>query len=180
MDKFVYLQEKTMETEIWKDIVGYEGLYQVSNLGRVKSLDKKVWGGKSFYFKKGEIKAQILNPDSYYQVYLYKNNIKKTVKVHKLVAMAFLNHIPNGYEIVIDHIDNNSKNNNLNNLQLISHRENCSKDKIGYSSKYPGVRFKDGKWEVQILKNKKRYYLGRFLNEEDAYKAYLDKLNQNE
>ena len=99
------------QEEIWKDVPGYEGLYQASNLGRIKS-DIKI---------KNQTKSK---SKKYLMVYLYKQNVKKTIAVHQLIAMTFLNHTPCGHKIVVDHIDNNHLNNKLINLQLITHREN--------------------------------------------------------
>jgi len=114
--------------EIFKDIPGYEGIYQVSDLGRVKSLK----------FNKEKILKPGVNNHGYYTVVLCKGK-RKTINVHQLVAMAFLNHEPCGYNgLIVDHKDNNPLNNRLSNLQLISQRENTSKDKKG-SSKYTGV-----------------------------------------
>jgi hypothetical protein len=107
----------TMEN--WKDVPDYVGLYKVSNLGRVKS---------SLHSFKRVLKAGV-DGKGYYTVALTKRGEAKTFKVHQLVAMAFLNHKPCGYELVVDHIDNNKLNNNLSNLQLISHQENCTKDR---------------------------------------------------
>lgn len=93
--------------EIWKDIVGYEGLYQVSNLGRVKS---------SFRYKK--ILKQFEDNKDYLRVTLYKNNKSKSIKVHKLVAEAFIPN-PNNYNCV-NHKDENKTNNNVENLEFCS------------------------------------------------------------
>lgn len=98
---------------IWKDIKGYEGLYQVSNLGNVKSLIRNI----------------ILKPDvstGYNRVRLTKRNgsKRKLFQIHQLVAVAFLNHKIDGYNKVIDHIDENPLNNNVNNLRIVSQRDN--------------------------------------------------------
>ena len=77
-------------TEEWRDVVGYEGLYQVSNLGNVKSLDRLVICEDGFIrrMKGGLLKQQINH--GYMNVRLYKNGVGKTVKVHRAVAMAFI------------------------------------------------------------------------------------------
>lgn len=111
------------QIEIWKDIPGYEEYYQVSNLGRVKS----------FKLKKITILKQYKNTNNYLVVTLHnkkKHFNPKKISVHLLVAMAFLNHKPNKTnEIVVDHINNIRFDNRLENLQLITNRENNSKDK---------------------------------------------------
>jgi len=169
-----------METkEIWKDVKGYEGHYQVSNLGRVKSLNrfaKAKSNGTRF------IKERILSPakdgGGYYKVSLHKNTNRKTLKIHKLVAMAFLGHKPCGYNEVVDHIDNNKLNNRLDNLQLTTQRHNLSKDKKGGTSKYTGVYWYKArkKWRSSIRYNGKKESLGYFNDEIEASKAYQDRL----
>ena len=165
--------------EIFKDIPNYEGLYQVSNLGNVKSLSRH-------YLKKGKYdsisKEKILKPSKdgsgYYQLKFFKNAKFKTMKIHQLVAMAFLNHKPNGHKIVVDHIDNDQLNNKLQNLQLISQRQNCSKDKKSGSSHFIGVSWskKVKKWRSYISINKKLINLGLFSSEIKASEAYQNAL----
>ena len=83
--------------EIWKDIKGYEGLYQVSNIGRVRSLKRNNTNGK--------ILKQCINKDGYLRVDLSKNNIKSTKRVHRLVAETFIDNDKN--LPVINHKDEN-------------------------------------------------------------------------
>lgn len=102
--------------EIWKNIEGYEGLYQVSNEGRVKSLEREVVyvdGRKKIV--KEKILHNILNGLGYCHVMLSKNGGPKRYKVHRLVAQAFIPN-PNGYPI-INHKDENPKNNVVSNLE---------------------------------------------------------------
>ena len=113
--------------EIWKDIKGYEGYYMISNLGRVKSLERDVYrkDGKISYHKKEKIKIPKTTTDGYNAVVLSVNGISKTFSVHFLVADAFLSDKPNStvkYEI--NHIDTNRKNNCANNLEWVSHLKN--------------------------------------------------------
>lgn len=100
--------------EIWKDIEGYEGDYQVSNLGRVKS----------YKFKKEEV--AILKPHKskreYFVVYLNKKCKRKACKIHRLVAQAFIPN-PSNKELV-NHIDGDKLNNNVSNLEWSTHGEN--------------------------------------------------------
>lgn len=139
----------------WKDVPEYEGLYQINILGEVKSLKKNI------------ILKQRICPGGYYMVDLYKNGKRKTIRIHQLLGIVFLGHIPNKYELVIDHIDNNKLNNSLENLQIISQRENSSKDtKLKQtSSKYIGVHLnrKTNKWHSTIRINGKKVFLGSFL-----------------
>ncbi len=162
--------------EIWKDINGYDGIYQISTFGNLRSRYNNIHGLKKEY--------NILNPSKdaygYLCINLCKDKIKKRYLIHKLMAMNFLNHTPNKYTIVIDHINNIKTDNRLENLQLISHRENLSKDKSRNNSKYVGVSKKKNskKWRSQIYVNGKAEHLGYFINEIDANNAYLKRLKE--
>ena len=156
--------------EVWKDIPEYEGLYQVSNLGNVKSL------------KYNKVRLMKMPLDSYGRagITLRLNNKQKWSRIHILVAKAFLKHKPCGHKIVVDHIDNNPLNNKLYNLQLITQRENTSKDKKGFTSKYTGVSFykKTGKWICHIKIDGKVKHLGYFTDEKEAAQVYQNELNK--
>ncbi|MBO7079503.1 MAG: HNH endonuclease [Bacilli bacterium] len=111
-----------MNKEIWKDIKDYEGLYQVSNFGRVKSLEKKVWNRYEFIVRKERILKTKNNSKEYCIVKLYKDNKHYNKKIHRLVAEAF---IPNPNDLPqINHIDGNKNNNNANNLEWCTNKEN--------------------------------------------------------
>lgn len=110
-----------MEREIWKDIKGYEGLYQVSNLGRIKSLESTVFSGNRFNKKKTKRnkKEKILklrfDKDGYYRIGLCKNNKKIYYFVHRLVAQTFISN-PNNLPVV-NHKNENKKDNRVENLE---------------------------------------------------------------
>lgn len=120
--------------EIWKDIKDYEGLYQVSNLGRIKSLYN--------YRGKGNILKQ-KNKRGYYQVGLRKNNIRKWVSVHRLVAIAFIEN-PNNYSN-INHKDENPLNNCIDNLEWCTTRYNNM-----YGTRIERVKEKTSKPVIQF------------------------------
>lgn len=100
-------------TEIWKDIVGYEGLYQVSNLGRVKSLPKTDRFGRLYPEK---MKAQVNNGSGYLVVNLKHNGKQQMRTVHRLVAEAFIDNPLNCSDI--NHMDGNKQNNKVDNLEF--------------------------------------------------------------
>ena len=111
--------------EEWKDIQGYEGLYQVSNLGRVKRLDGYVKTGikhSEVRLCKGRILKQNLKRNGYLTVDLSKEYKVKTISVHRLVAFAFC-YKPDGKEVV-DHINTNKQDNRAVNLEWVSPEEN--------------------------------------------------------
>tara|TARA_R110002072_G_scaffold171877_1_gene325618 strand:- start:305 stop:784 length:480 start_codon:yes stop_codon:yes gene_type:complete len=154
--------------EEFRDVVGYEGIYKVSNLGNVKSLPNKV------RFSERILKPS-LNSGGYFKIDLRKDNKTKTRTVHQLVAEAFLNHVPCGNSIEVDHINEDKLNNRLDNLQLLTSVEHRGK---GSSSKYIGVSWckRDSKWLSRIRINGKLKNLGDFYLELEAAYAYQDAL----
>lgn len=109
--------------EIWKDIKSYEGLYQVSNLGRIKSLKKIRRNGKGFYVQEEKLKTlQLWKEEGYYSIVLYKNDGGRTYHIHRLVAQAF---IPNPENLPqVNHKDGNKSNNSVENLEWVTCSEN--------------------------------------------------------
>jgi hypothetical protein len=166
--------------EIWKDIPEFEGYYQVSNLGNVKSLSRTILGKNDVptLLKEKMLKFST-STNGYYQVILCKNSDRKIFKVHSLVAICFLNHIPDGtHNVVIDHINEIKTDNRIENLRLIGHRENVSRSIKDSTSTYVGVSWSKNakKWISQITIDGKTKYLGLFDNEQDANKKYLETL----
>ncbi|MDN3048054.1 NUMOD4 domain-containing protein [Enterococcus faecium] len=102
--------------EIWRDIEGYEGLYQVSNLGGVRSLDRLIErkDGKKC-LRKGKSLASADNGRGYLVVCLYKDGIQKSVHIHKLVAEAFISNPEN--KPTVDHINRVTTDNRAQNLR---------------------------------------------------------------
>ena len=166
--------------EIWKDVPNYEGMYQVSNLGNVKSLSREIFNHLGSYISEEKIMKQHIN-QGYKRVNLSKNNKLKNIKVHQLVAMAFLNHTPDGtHKLVVDHINNDPLDNRLENLQIITNRHNASKDKLNYTSRYTGVFWdkERNKWQTKIHVNGKTIFLGRFSSEHEAHLTYQKALTE--
>jgi hypothetical protein len=156
---------KDLPNEIWKNIDGYDGDYQVSNMGRVKSfkLDKG-----------GRILEGGINSSGYLVVNLSKNGTQKTIDIHALVAIYFKDHIPDGYKLVVNHIDLNRLNNKATNLEIVTNRVNTNKKHLKSTSKYTGVCWHKyrKKWISQILINNKKKHLGYFKDEYEAHLAY--------
>lgn len=113
------------EKEIWKDITGYEGLYQISNLGRIKSLERKVKDNYGYRIVREKILNCRKQKNGYLAVYLYKNGKQKTIKVHRLVAYAFVKN-DSLFNNEINHIDENKLNNCASNLQWCEHIYNMN------------------------------------------------------
>lgn len=169
--------------EIWKDIKGYENLYQVSDLGNVKRLESV----SSYTYKGNEndvryrkwnghnVKKTMTKTQQYLMVGLTKNGKYRLLTIHGLVATAFLNHISDKYNgLIIDHINNIKTDNRLINLRLVTPRENVSKARLlkNKTSKYTGVYYKskNKKWCASIYVDGKKKHLGLF---DDEYKAHL-------
>ena len=105
--------------EIWKDVKGYEGIYQVSNKGKVKSLDRKIVSSDG---KTHNYKGKILKPflrKGYYSVNLRYSGTRKVCDVHRIMANSFI-----GCGKVVNHKDGNKLNNNLENIELVTQSEN--------------------------------------------------------
>lgn len=108
----INFKEVILLNEVWKDIQGYEGEYQVSNTGRVRSI------------KSNLILKQQTDNYGYYKVILYKKSKGEVIRVHRLVAQTFIPN-PNNFNIV-NHIDENPKNNNIGNLEWCTQKHNIN------------------------------------------------------
>ena len=153
--------------EIWKDIPNYEGYYQVSSLGRVNSL-------KNNKTKKDKLLKMRIGYDGYFNVGLSKDGVQKRYQVHQLVAIAFLNHKPNGFEKVVNHKNFNKLDNRVENLEIVSNRENTSKKHIKSSSIYTGVAWEKNinKWKSKINIKTHHIHLGYYKDEKQASEIY--------
>lgn len=111
--------------EIWKDINGYEGIYQVSSLGRVRSLDRALLGKNNVEYKvKGKIRKISCTGKGYQNIQLSKEGRSKMFSIHRLVAEAFLDNPEN--LPVVNHIDGNKSNNHIGNLEWVSYSDNIN------------------------------------------------------
>jgi hypothetical protein len=168
---------ENLENEIWKDVIGYEGYYQISNLGKVKKLRREVLNKKGTLIR---IDPERLNKThlnklrgNYYVTDLRVRGQRKTFQIHRLIAIAFIPNPEN--KRYVNHIDHNPMNNSLDNLEWVNQMENTchAQKRLNRSSKYIGVGWDKyaGKWKCQIYFNKKSIHIGSFTSEEDAYEA---------
>ena len=110
--------------EIWRPIDGFEGLYEVSNLGRVKSCDRFVNSKGGTRLHKGKVLKQAKDGGGYLQVNLCKDGKPTAVKVHRLVWEGFNGKIPEGMQV--NHIDEDKTNNSLDNINLMTPKQNVN------------------------------------------------------
>ncbi|WCT58847.1 NUMOD4 domain-containing protein [Limosilactobacillus vaginalis] len=154
-----------MADEIWKPVRNYEGLYEVSNMGRVKSISHKSWNGKGYFLTKPKIIKPRIKRFGYLSVALSKNNKAKEFKVHRLVAIAF---IPNPQNLPqVNHKDENKLNNRVSNLEWCTpkynnnygeHTKNISQSLLKNHRLRPVLQLNNGKvirrWKsINELKN---------------------------
>lgn len=157
--------------EIWKDIKDYEGIYQISNLGRIKSLPRKT---NNQFGKTERILKTAKDRDGYLTVCLRRNGSKKTFRNHHLVWDHFGDRKRDGLKLQVDHIDDNPSNPKLSNLRLLSDRDNTIKARArNKGSNLPtGIIIQAGKYKVTISKNRKKKHLGYYNSLADAQKVY--------
>lgn len=175
-----------MEKLEWKAVLynGLETNIEVTKCGKVRKVKVDWYGnGKgSSKVKYGEVDFDNLKLGLYKELGIQIKGLKRRTKtVHQLVAAAFLDYKFNGYENVVDHIDSNHLNNNLENLRVISHRENMSKERTKKSGLPVGVCYRKDlkKYQSKITINKKIIALGTFKTIEEASNAYKLKLKEN-
>ena len=144
--------------EIWKSIKGFEGLYEVSSLGNVKSI------------RRNKLLSLHIDQDGYKSCTLCRI-YKKNVRVHRLVYEAFIGELDD--RLVIDHIDTIKTNNEYTNLRQIETRENTTIGKVRKSN-YRGVRYfkPNNKWGSEIQIDGVRYFLGLYDSAELASEQY--------
>lgn len=174
-----------MMEEIWKPIPGYEGAYEISNMGRLRSLTRtrivnNCHGGTSPRTDKGRIFALGNNGNGYAYVSLSENGKKTNYYIHRLVAEAFLEK-PEGENFVVDHLDHDRRNNMADNLEWVTQKENVNRSRHlmhhqreRYRESSTGekyiIRYKNGyrvniKWAKKCKEFKSLYDAIRFRDE---------------
>lgn len=162
-------------TEIWVDIKGYEGYYQVSSLGNIKSIRRVLECSNGNRVKKEMLLKRSIDAQGYLNCSLCIHNECKTIKVHRLVALNFLENPENLPEV--DHLDRVRNNARLDNLEWVSRIDNVhralDRDK---TSQYIGVTMqkRNNKYRAEIQVNGKKIHLGMFDN---AYNAMIARTN---
>lgn len=160
-----------MKKEIWKDIPGYEGLYQVSNLGRIKSMKRYTKIPNAIRIEKEKI-LKLGKRNGYYVINLCKKNKRKSYQVHRLVAQAFIQNPKN--KPYINHIDYDPTNNKVKNLEWCTQKENvewskchmCGRRNVNYSNtkeRYITYRKSTNRYRITI--DKKEYKSCKTLEE---------------
>lgn len=165
-----------LDKERWLPINGYEGAYEVSNVGRIRSLSRvitKINGAK--YYKKGRMRVPVINGCGYLAVNLCMDGKCLSTRVHKIVVETFL-----GYsDLHVDHIDGDKKNNNIDNLEYVTSRENTRRYREGKRDLPVGVSVSPNGYRARINNKNKEISLGVFdtsLEASEAYKAAWDKI----
>ena len=155
--------------EIWKDIPEYEGMYQASNLGRVRSLDRLDSIGKRH---SGKILSGYLDGHGYPTFHLWSNGTFKHAKGHHLVMLCFVG--PRDEKLVVDHINADRADNKLQNLRYITQRENSSRWQIKENGLPTGVlpSGKSNRFRAMCRDAKKKRHIGTFSTAQEASIAY--------
>lgn len=153
-----------MEEELWKDIPDYEGRYMISTFGRIKGFYRGKWSMKSF----------VNDTSGYPRVRFKANNKVVEINVHRLMGRVFLESVGTG--LCVNHKDLDKTNNRLDNLELVTNRENAchaSKMRAVSSSKYIGVVWSKQMrmWKASITLKGKSVFLGYHKEEDKAYEA---------
>jgi len=148
--------------EVWKDVIGYEGFYLVSNTGNIYG----VVAGRAISIK--------TEKNGYKRVTLNRSGVRKTISVHRLVVEAFIEPITEGF--CVDHIDNNRGNNHISNLRIVTYTFNVKRsfcNTLGISKmrkqKTTPQRFRADMWIYG-----RKYFLGSWDTEQEALKAYRE------
>ena len=161
-----------MEKEIWKDIKGFEGTYQVSNFGNIKSLRRTVKRSSQTgdYLQKEVILKPATNAKGYYHVALRKDGDSKTFRIHRLVAESFISN-PTGHPQV-NHKDGNKTNNHVNNLEWTDNSGNLKHAyKLGLRTSL-GVNNGNCKLNPEFVKQIRSLYATKKYEQKDLAKMF--------
>lgn len=164
--------------EIWKDIPGYEGLYQVSSTGKVKSLKRRIYdinNKKVIFIERDMILKPSENNKGYYTVKLQKDKQKKTITIHRIVANTFLDNSDNLPQI--NHIDGNKHNNNVENLEWCDNTYNFKHATDNKLIKTRKIKVKDIETNIEYFFDNLHKMFRQFeITPSGSYKKFI---NQN-
>ncbi len=167
------LKEAYIPGEIWKDIPGYEGLYQASDLGRIRSLDRIVpfytprWKLHTTKTLRGRILKQAATP--YLGVSLSKDGVLKPLEVHRLILLTFVGPCPEGMECC--HKDGNRRNNRLTNLRWDT-RKNNFHDNIANGTRMYGKKNPKTKLTKQMAEDMRRLWATKEYTQDEIAKMF--------
>lgn len=171
----IEILESGRAREVWKPIIGFEGVYEVSNFGIVRSLKRTIKSVSARgllynYIKKGIIMKLSLHKQYLYCSLFIVQSKQFRLSVHKAVAQAFIPNPEN--KSCVNHIDGNKLNNTVENLEWVTIRENTCHSH-SKTNKYVGVTLhkKTGKWQSRIWHNDKAVHIGLYTSQEEAYSA---------
>jgi hypothetical protein len=158
--------------EEWRDCVGFEGFYQVSNLGRIRSLDRVMSNGRK---RKGQMMKTRVGTNGYVKVGLRDGVQQRTVNVHREVALAFIDGYAEGK--VVDHIDGDKANNKVDNLRWVSqsvnntNRKECNSFSGETGIEYRSDMAKSKPWLARVKIKGKTHNLGYHAKKQEAVDA---------
>jgi hypothetical protein len=162
--------------EIWKDIIGYEDYYQISNYGNIKAKERIVLYSNGI---KTRYPSKIRKPSlsEYRMIALSKNGVTKVFKISRLVALHFIE--IDKSRNVVNHKDFNKHNDNVLNLEWVTNSENVLHSNNRNKKEIKGIFFdiKRNKWCCYLYRNNKNIFIGRFITKEEAILQQKIKLN---
>lgn len=173
-----------MEKDIWIDVLDYEGLYQVNLIGQVRSLARKVPHPTvgSITINERILKKYVSPKTGYCYVVLCKEGKTVNRTIHSILMGSFYKINYTGFDryIEIHHIDRNKENNNFDNLCFVTKRYNQNEKHIGktLTCNYPNVRKQGNYFISRITIKGLRFIIGKFNTEEEAFLAYVEKVNK--
>lgn len=156
--------------EIWLDIIGFEGLYQVSSIGNVKRLTRTIKNGSGVQLLEERPLKTYLSKRGYPFLILRKDNRSINKYIHRLVAESFIGKS----DLQVNHINGIKTDNRVENLEFVTNRENNT-HRFNKEGHLTGAHFskKANKWQSAIKVNKQNINLGYFDNQLDAHLAYI-------
>lgn len=169
--------DKVFKTEVFKAVPNYESQYHISDLGRLKGIERKVKAGHGHRTIPTKILKTSIRRDGY--LYAVLSRPQYNVSVHQLVAMTFMGHKRCKFETVVDHKNNKKLDNKLLNLQLVSNRVNSTKD-VKNKTGFVGVTKSGSGFKATIRDNGNSIYLGTFNSKKLAHEEYLRKRSEIE